>query len=330
MSNKTYNMTQELIVMCQVLEIDIKTILLRTGLPVESLENHGLNVSAKKLMSVFGAVVEEYQHDDYHIRLADGYSKVACGHHIVAIQFSETLREGIRRVAHFIRLLAPVDWIISESEGTFRIEFRGQSPDFYLTGEFQIMGFHWLVKCGSNVTTQRIVPSRVCITEKVPYQSQIEEEMGCPISIASTPFIEFPSHLMDLPVLSFNPQIVHGLDALIGSSSLADGDPDQLITNVHSVLQNLMPSGVVNIERVAERLGLSKRTLERRLNQNGLTFKEILRNCRKSMADHYVNKTQLSIAEISLLLGYSETNSFYRAFKEWYGHTPKQARAAVE
>jgi len=92
-------------------------------------------------------------------------------------------------------------------------------------------------------------------------------------------------------------------------------------------MKDLLPSGAVNLERVAAKLTISKRTLERRLKENGLSFMEILRECRMSMAQHYLKETHMPIAEISLLLGYRETNSFYRAFKECHGYTPQQVRA---
>ena len=89
----------------------------------------------------------------------------------------------------------------------------------------------------------------------------------------------------------------------------------------------LLPSGVVTLERVARRLALGKRTLERRLAEREVRFNEIVRDCRRDMARHYLSHTPLAIAEIGLLLGYREINSFYRAFREWFGISPQAYRS---
>jgi len=327
MSAKIYNITQEFVAACQILDVDPKRVILQMGLPLDSLENHGLSLSAGQVAMVFGLIVVEYGHDDFHIRLADGFARAAFGHAFLALQCSETLRKGIHRLAHFKRLIEPVDWIISESEGKFRIELRSLSSDFPLVGVGQIMSFLWLVQCCRNITARDIKPAKVLITDQVPHQAEIEKAIGCPITVANTALLEFPSDLMDLPVLSFNSYISSLMDANGSSPSPLSGKTDHFIASVYSVMQDLLPSGAVNLERVAAKLTISKRTLERRLKENGLSFMEILRECRMSMAQHYLKETHMPIAEISLLLGYRETNSFYRAFKECHGYTPQQVRA---
>ncbi|XXT51298.1 AraC family transcriptional regulator [Sorangium sp. So ce542] len=61
----------------------------------------------------------------------------------------------------------------------------------------------------------------------------------------------------------------------------------------------------------------------------GTSFQQILKETREALARHYLEKTSLPVAEISFLLGFSEPNSFYRAFRSWTGTTPDQARRAV-
>lgn len=83
------------------------------------------------------------------------------------------------------------------------------------------------------------------------------------------------------------------------------------------------------METIARRLGLSKRTPQRRIEDEGTSFQQILKETREALARHYLEKTSLPVAEISFLLGFSEPNSFYRAFRAWTGTTPDQARRAV-
>ena len=80
---------------------------------------------------------------------------------------------------------------------------------------------------------------------------------------------------------------------------------------------------------VAGHLALSSRTLQRRLQERGLVFQEILENTRRELAIRYLQDKNLSLTDIALLLGYSEQSAFNRAFKRWYNETPKSYRMAL-
>ena len=77
---------------------------------------------------------------------------------------------------------------------------------------------------------------------------------------------------------------------------------------------------------VAARMGLSERSLYRLLQDRGLRYKTVLNTLRYELAKNYLNDAQLSLPEISLMLGYSEQSAFSRAFKEWSGETPMHYR----
>ncbi len=80
---------------------------------------------------------------------------------------------------------------------------------------------------------------------------------------------------------------------------------------------------------VARRLGMSQRSLQRQLGTEGLTYKDLLQATRQSLAQHYLVKTDLPVAEISFLLGFEEPNSFFRAFRGWTGQTPDRLRQSA-
>ncbi|CAN7594677.1 helix-turn-helix domain-containing protein [Acidovorax delafieldii] len=74
---------------------------------------------------------------------------------------------------------------------------------------------------------------------------------------------------------------------------------------------------------------MSKRTLQRRLGNEGLTFQSLVNQTREELARHYLSQTKLSNSEISFLLGFENSNSFFRAFHEWTGTTPEALRLAA-
>ena len=80
---------------------------------------------------------------------------------------------------------------------------------------------------------------------------------------------------------------------------------------------------------IASQLGVSTRTLQRRLQDEGQSFQGLLNQTREKLASHYLTHSSLSGAEISFLLGFEDPNSFFRAFHQWTGATPEAARARL-
>ena len=80
---------------------------------------------------------------------------------------------------------------------------------------------------------------------------------------------------------------------------------------------------------VAKQMGMSERTLQRRLQSEGTTFNELLDESRRTIAFSYLADRKLAAYEVSFLLGYAEPATFFRAFKRWTGQTPQQYRATV-
>jgi AraC-like DNA-binding protein len=83
------------------------------------------------------------------------------------------------------------------------------------------------------------------------------------------------------------------------------------------------------ISAVARELGLSDRTLQRRIIDDGATFRQLLLEARQELAHEYLNRPEMDVTEVAFLLGYEDSNSFYRAFRTWEGTTPSQLRAAL-
>ena len=90
----------------------------------------------------------------------------------------------------------------------------------------------------------------------------------------------------------------------------------------------MLPHGRVLVEDVARGLGMSERTLARRLSDEGLNFTEILQQLRRDLAVRYLDDRKLHVSKISWLLGFHEVSAFTHAIKRWTGKTPRQMRTA--
>ncbi|MES2264606.1 MAG: AraC family transcriptional regulator [Pseudomonadota bacterium] len=95
---------------------------------------------------------------------------------------------------------------------------------------------------------------------------------------------------------------------------------------VRHVIENLLPSGDCNVERVAELFAMHRFTLYRYLQESGTTFEALLSETRAELAVSMLEHTAMPIGGIALALGYSTSTSFGRAFTRWFGLPPKDWR----
>ena len=95
---------------------------------------------------------------------------------------------------------------------------------------------------------------------------------------------------------------------------------------VISFISSSLPHGEVTIAAVANAVGLSRHGLRGLLGRTGTTFRDLLDETRKTMADHYISETSLPMTEIAFLLGFSELSAFSRAARNWFGRAPRELR----
>lgn len=139
------------------------------------------------------------------------------------------------------------------------------------------------------------------------------------------------------------------LDTSLGTTTLATAEPpvleliaggapatraqpsgrDALIERVQAAVERELETTAPSVGAVARALGTSPRTLQRRLGERGLSFRDVVEQVRERHARVYLANADLSIAEIAQRLGYAEVSAFLRAFKRWTGTTPGRVRAAA-
>ncbi len=106
----------------------------------------------------------------------------------------------------------------------------------------------------------------------------------------------------------------------------AAGDDTDWLATVRGAVAETVCDGAPTIQTIAKRLGLSVRTLQRRLGERGIVFKTLVGETRRDLALRYLAHGTSDLTEIAFLLGYSELSAFDRAFRRWTGETPLAAR----
>jgi len=174
-------------------------------------------------------------------------------------------------------------------------------------------------------TRARVVPLRVQV-DVLPHDADAYAELaGAAITRdarnevvfsaedAARPFVTADARMWDF----FEPELRKRLAQVEMSASMSD--------SVQAALLELLPSGRASMEHVAKSLAISGRTLQRRLQAEDTSFQALLAQARQRLAKHYLRSSELTSSENALLLGFEDSNSFYRAYREWMGLTPEYA-----
>ncbi|MDC0661448.1 AraC family transcriptional regulator [Marinobacter sp. SS21] len=127
-----------------------------------------------------------------------------------------------------------------------------------------------------------------------------------------------PSVMGDPQLAAFNESVVKSyVDALQATP---------FSHRVKQLVAAQLQQGEPKIQRIAERLNLTERSLRRHLRQEGRTYRELVQQCRMEVAEHYLSHSDMSVTDIALSIGFSDTSNFSRAFARHAGKSPSEFR----
>ena len=153
-----------------------------------------------------------------------------------------------------------------------------------------------------------------------------ENFFDCPVHF-DQPYsgLGFSTKDIKTPLLSANLELLKSSEKIIADYLQRIGKND-LLADVRVQMMQQLPSGEMTDDSIANALHMSTRTLQRRLKEFGLTYRELLEKVRLELAEQYLNDPNYSITEISFLLGFSETSSFSKSYKKMTGQSPSESR----
>jgi AraC-like DNA-binding protein len=180
------------------------------------------------------------------------------------------------------------------------------------------------------LTGRHVAPSHVSLTHwRDSTYSEFNEFFEADVEFgANADEVAFTPTIKQMPVVSADPYLNKHLVAYFEDAiSRRQTNRASFVSSVENAIVPLLPHGKVRVSEIAHRLGLSQRTLARRLSLEGLTFSDVLESLRSDLAERYLAEEDLSISQIAWLLGYREVSALTHAFKRWTGKTPREARS---
>jgi AraC-like DNA-binding protein len=127
---------------------------------------------------------------------------------------------------------------------------------------------------------------------------------------------------------SSEPQLAAMMEASL-NERLAEQERGSLLIQLSLWLEGRLPEGEPSLGDAAERFHMSVRSLQRRLSDEGMTWKQLLENTRRTLVERHLHQPGMTVTQLAFLLGFSDVSAFSRAFKKWYGVAPSQFRSGV-
>jgi AraC-like DNA-binding protein len=189
------------------------------------------------------------------------------------------------------------------------------------------LGLSWILNVAQRGSDGEIAPLRLEVTRPVKHRAMLERHFGCRVRFnANRNALVFRSSDLDRPFVTHNEELVAALGTHLDSELKARNASKNVGEQVKQTLRRSMAGKRPSLQDVAQELGLSARTLQRRLTDAGITFQELVEETRRELARHYLKQRNVELNEAAFLLGFEDANSFFRAFQGWEGTSPTEWR----
>jgi AraC-like DNA-binding protein len=248
---------------------------------------------------------------------------------VLATYHAPDYRDALNRMVRYKQLCPPESLRMTEEGDDCTIELEWRSAE--RSGPPLLVGITlaFLLELGRRGTGQPLKARLVEFTHPMGDVQALEAYFGCRIRIgAQGNRLTQDRKDLDRPFVSYNEELLEILTPVLDRSLNEQQRGRSVSDTVKWIMKRSLTGGRLDVQAVAKKLGMSDRTLQRRLADENTSFKQLLTQARHEQARHYLADPSLEIKEVAYLLGYEDQNSFYRAFRLWEGDTPSNWRTA--
>lgn len=238
-------------------------------------------------------------------------------------------RDALMRMTRYKQMCPPENLRLREAGGMGIVELEWEHPARLGPPVLAGITLAYLLELGRRGTNEPLTAHSVELVGDMGNIGILEAYFGCPVR-AGADFnrMKLRGSDLDRPFGSYNEELLAILTPALDRSLSEQQSRRKLSDKVKGMLSRCLSRGRIDIRSVADELSLSDRTLQRRLTEEGATFKQLLAQARHEQSLAYLADPSLDIQEVAFLVGYEDPNSFHRAFRSWEGTTPANWRAA--
>lgn len=295
-------------------------------LPADLFSRKEASLTPAEYFRIFHGLEELVGEAQLPVRLGGAISVEAFDPSLFACLCSPNLNVAFTRLAQYKRLIGPLTLTVFVRKEYTEVSLECYGYDRPLPRSLGTMEMVFFTQLARLATRQAIRPMEVELAALPSQTGPCESFLGCRLRQGRRNRIRFSAEDAARPFLTenvamwqfFKPELQARLSKLDAEASMRE--------RVRSALLDMLPSGQNTIEEVSSRLAMSKRSLQRYLADESVSYQDVLNDTRQELASHYLARSAISPGEISFLIGFKDTNSFLRAFKGWTGSTPGEYR----
>jgi len=252
-----------------------------------------------------------------------------------AITASVTFADAFERLRNLQRLMSTtLDVGIERDASSITLTIGAIDPK---THPMRGLGFiAAMLKLFRDMSRLDLTPLEARLSLDIPKNDDFERHMArleryfdCPVKLTRGHKwqLVFSAEDAFAPLPAANASLAERLDE-VARQVLSEEPEASLASLATAIIIDRLPSGTPNVADVAFEMHMTPRTLQRRLMEEGGSFKDLLNRARKQLAEGYIRAGSRSQKEIAFLLGFADISHFSRAFKSWFGCPPGQMMAA--
>lgn len=245
---------------------------------------------------------------------------------------SDTLHDAMGRLCRFINVLSTIG-------GQMDLQAHDDSYSLVETGAGRLIqprqvakdaGCAALLRMCDSVSAAPVRPIQVSLPATAS-ESGVDfvRKFGCPVAFDGVQEVwTFDAADLDAPLTGAIPDVADSTDR-IAENYIASLDEGAVAHDVRQMIVQLLPSGHVDQDTVANKLHRSRSTLQRQLGSEGTSYRDIVESTREELAKKYLQGSEHTQAQIAFMVGFSDQSNFARAFKRWTGMSPGEFQKAA-
>ncbi|MBB5223430.1 AraC-like DNA-binding protein [Amaricoccus macauensis] len=309
---------------------DVRAGLAASGLSLSVIAEGEEQIAARRFARFIEGAARATGEEFYGLDLGLGYDLRASGLVAYMSIACATVRDGLQNACRFGAISdtsADYDLIVSESEAFFRIETH--SPQMRISRHATEFKVAIAVKACQTWVGPALRPQKVRLAVPRGEAGGAACRFGCPAHYgAEATGLVFSLEQLDLAPNSSDPYLLDLLERVAADCYARRGPwRGGTRSRVERMVLDALPKGVPTARQMAEAIGVSERTLARKLSAEGTSFSQVLDEIRRYMAMSYLDDPAFSLAQIAFLLGYADQSAFSNAFRRWTGQSPSRFRA---
>lgn len=325
--NKHFRVSGSTFSKLEELGLPASAVLRRAGLPQAFVDQPRVLLKTEELFALWRAIGEISTNPAIGVLLGTE-SKAERFHPMgLAALSTENFGSAIDQMARYKQLTCPEEILQERDDEEWSIQFRWLLADEVEPPMLNECCFAWVLSIARCGTGTRLSPVRVEFAQPRAHVKTIERHFGCPVVCgAARNAIVFRAADAQRPFVTRNAELLGMLAPQFEEELKRENGEENFLERVRIAVQQKLTGRRPTIEDIADTLHISSRTLQRRLQEEGLSFQRVLEEARHQLARHYLNNSVLELNEAAYLLGYEDGNSFVRAFRTWEGVPPARWR----